>query len=243
MKHKKVIGRKHLFFDLDDTMTPSRSPIAPHMADLLSNAPVDVIIVSGAQLSQIQKQIAMLPVYALGQNGNHATSPEGELLWNNTLTDDEVAEVHAHVHALSELGIDPHNSKDLVEVRGAQVAFSLVGHNAPLEIKRVCDPDSSKRAEMLRICPFESESLEVKIGGTTCFDYFRKGSHKGTNVDRLIEHTGWKKEDCIYFGDQLRPGGNDEVVIGVIDTIEVAHSDETYEILAKVFGRTDVLTQ
>ena len=31
----------------------------------------------------------------------------------------------------------------------------------------------------------------------------------------------WNKDECVYFGDGLYPGGNDEAVIGVIETIPV----------------------
>ncbi len=233
--HEKIIGRKHLFFDLDDTMTPSRSPIASHMRELLISLDADLIIVSGARYEQIKFQVGDVPVYALGQNGNHAVMPDGCELWNEVLTPTEIIEIKKHINDLSALGIDPHDPDDLVEERGAQVAFSIVGHRAPLERKRACDPDGSVRAGMLAVCPFNSDSIEVKIGGTTTFDYFKKGFHKGTNVARIIEHAAWDKNNCIYFGDQLRPGGNDEVVIGVIDTIPVKDSEHTYELLKKAF--------
>ena len=42
---------------------------------------------------------------------------------------------------------------------------------------------------------------------------------------------GWKKEECVYFGDMLFPGGNDESVIGVIDTEAVENPDDTLNIL------------
>jgi hydroxymethylpyrimidine pyrophosphatase-like HAD family hydrolase len=81
-----------------------------------------------------------------------------------------------------------------------------------------------------------SERIDVKIGGTTCYDYFKKGHHKGSNVRALIEHKGWDASECVYFGDKLMPGGNDETVIGVIDTIAVTNHRETYDKLKEVFG-------
>ena len=61
----------------------------------------------------------------------------------------------------------------------------------------------------------------VKIGGSTSLDYIHKDRHKGANVQKLIDHMGWDKDKCIYFGDGLFPGGNDEAVIGVIETVPV----------------------
>ena len=80
--------------------------------------------------------------------------------------------------------------------------------------------------------PFASETLTIKIGGSTSFDYFPEKRNKGTNVQRLIDLKKWKNEDCVYFGDGLFPGG----VIGVIDTIPVEDHLDTYKKLQEMFG-------
>ena len=84
--------------------------------------------------------------------------------------------------------------------------------------------------------PFESEELVVKIGGSTSFDYIHKDRHKGTNVQKLIDLMNWSKDECIYFGDGLFPGGNDEAVIGVIETVLVEDHHDTYRKLRTLFG-------
>ena len=45
----------------------------------------------------------------------------------------------------------------------------------------------------------------------------------------------WDKDECVYFGDGLYPGGNDEAVIGVIETIPVVNHLDTYRILQEKF--------
>ena len=84
--------------------------------------------------------------------------------------------------------------------------------------------------------PFVSDDLVVKIGGSTSLDYIHKDRHKGTNVQKLIDHMSWDKENCIYFGDGLYPGGNDEAVIGVIETVPVLDHLDTYAKLKQMFG-------
>jgi hydroxymethylpyrimidine pyrophosphatase-like HAD family hydrolase len=83
------------------------------------------------------------------------------------------------------------------------------------------DPYRKKRDALLESIPFVSDNLIVKIGGSTSFDYIHKDRHKGTNVQKIIDCMQWNKDECVYFGDGLFPGGNDEAVIGVIDTIAV----------------------
>lgn len=231
MKHKK-----HLFFDMDDTVSASRTPMEDDVHHLYRSLSRDIVIVSGAQVSQIDTQIRELPVYRLGQNGNQALNPQSDVLWTEYLTEKHTREIHAHIQKLMRLyNADVHDTHDLIEHRGAQMSYSLIGHHEELERKKACDPDRSVRCSLIKEIPFESDELEVKIGGTTCFDYFQKGRHKGYNVNRLIEHMNWNKNDCLYFGDAIFPGGNDETVIGVIETFPVKNHRHTYNVLKKFF--------
>ena len=45
----------------------------------------------------------------------------------------------------------------------------------------------------------------------------------------------WDINECIYFGDSLFPGGNDETVIGIIDTVAVQNHRHTHDILKENF--------
>ena len=71
-------------------------------------------------------------------------------------------------------------------------------------------------------------AIDVVPGGTTCFDFFLRGKNKGYNVLRLIKKKDWRNTECVYVGDALFPGGNDETVIGVIPTHPVQGPDETF---------------
>lgn len=231
-------AKKHLFFDMDDTVTASRSRMEDDAFELYGSLPCDIIIVSGAQISQIDFQIRNLPLYRLGQNGNQAINPSHEHLWNEFLTDEHMAHIHEHIQKVRAVhGVPVLNEDDLIEHRGAQTSYSLIGHHEVLEKKKLCDPDRAVRLSLLEHVPFEHDELEVKIGGTTCFDYFRRGRHKGFNVQRLIDHMQWDKGACVYFGDALVPGGNDETVMGVIDTVPVNNHRHTYDILREHFAK------
>lgn len=221
---------------MDDTVSASRTPMEDDVHALYASLEHDIIVVSGAQVSQIDYQVRNLPLYRLGQNGNEAMSPKNEQLWNEFLSDEHAEHIHAHIKKMRTLyGADVVNADDLVEHRGAQMSYSLIGHHEALENKKHCDPERKVRLMLLEQEPFVHEHLEVKIGGTTCFDYFQKGKHKGYNIARLIKHMDWDKNECIYFGDALFPGGNDETVIGVIDTVPVENHLHTYRVLKEHF--------
>jgi len=214
---------------MDQTIAPSRQPILPEMFALLQSLPQNIIIVSGQDVEKIAWQSNQLPAILLGQNGNHAIDIDKTKLWNFPLESQHLQEIHRHIKAvLSVLDEQPNQDWVPVEDRGAQVTFSPVGNQAPLEIKQAYDPDQKKRFALLEQVPFESEDLVVKIGGSTSFDYIHKDRNKGTNVQRLIDLKGWNNDDCVYYGDGLYPGGNDEAVIGVIETVAVNDHLDTY---------------
>lgn len=229
--------KKHFFFDMDKTIAPSRQPILPEMYALLAALDQDVIIVSGQATDKIAWQSANLPAIKLGQNGNHAVDLDGMQLWSFPLTKAEQAEIMVHIDAVMQLlDAKPNPDWSPVENRGAQITFSPIGNEAPLAIKQAYDPDMKKRLALLASVPFDSPNLVVKIGGSTSFDYIHKDKNKGTNVQRLIDRQGWQADDCIYYGDGLFPGGNDEAVIGVIETVPVIDHLDTYHKLTAIFG-------
>lgn len=221
---------KHLFFDMDQTIAPARQPILPEMYSLLESLPHDIIVVSGQYVDKCKWQSNDLPAYYLGQNGNQAIDTESIELWYTPLTATEREEILRHIEAVTELLPEtPNPDWNPIEDRGGQITFSPIGNTAPLEKKQAYDPNRSKRFQLLEQVPFNSENVVVKIGGSTSFDYIHKDRHKGTNVQKLIDYKGWNKDDCIYFGDGLYPGGNDEAVIGVIETVAVDDHLDTYQ--------------
>lgn len=212
----------HLFFDMDQTLAPARQLILPEMYDYLTSLSQDIVIVSGQEVDKIIWQSNNLPAFRLGQNGNHAVDVSGEEIWNIPLDDHHRTEILDHIGQIVEiLEHDLAHEWNPIEDRGAQITFSPIGNTAPVELKKSYDPDRTKRLSLLDKIPFASKELVVKIGGSTSLDYIHKDRHKGTNVQKLIDLMQWNKDECIYFGDGLYPGGNDEAVIGVIETVAV----------------------
>ena len=238
-----INGANVLFFDMDGTLTKSQSQIEAEMEKLvisLIESGRDVIVVSGQTYPRIRKQVGgkLLAgrIYALAQNGNNLQDKGGVTIWNNTLTAENKAEISKHINSIRENFRDIFegtDENDLVQDRGCQIAFSLLGHNADLSRKRRFDPDGSRRQEILKRFPLISSRVEVKIGGTTTFDYFEKDKNKGANVRQMIEKMNWKPEDCVYVGDALFEGGNDESVKDIIDTHEVNSPEDTISFINK----------
>ena len=231
---------KHVFFDLDNTLMMSRTEMAatdrPLFKELCDKK--DVIVVSGAEESQIKTQIPDsigAKYFVLGQTGNHAVDTSGNTLWQESFTDQQTAEIIDFIETLKrEFNLQVKDPGDLVENRGAQISYSPIGHHEALQKKYDFDPGANLRKKKIAehqedIARLHTLGVDVVPGGTTCFDFFLRGKNKGFNVARLIEAKGWKKEESVYVGDALFPGGNDETVIGVIPTHAVKNPTETFE--------------
>lgn len=204
---------KQIFADLDGTICLSKQKIAPEMKKMLSKLEKPLIVVSGASRDQIEYQLDRLPAIILAQSGND--SP----LWKKPLikNDNERHEISEHVNWIN-------GAKYLtprLSIRECQHTYSFTGHNAPQDIKNAFDPTREKRQKILKDYPFKSKTIECRIAGTTCFDYTRKDGTKGKNIAHWIKENKLKKKDCIYYGDALFKGGNDESVKGIIKCVSV----------------------
>lgn len=200
---------KHIIADLDGTLCESRQIISKQMKKkLLSLEPI--VVISGAEKERIQLQMDGTPCIIMAQNGNDAPD------WQNKLTKKEVKEILNHIASL------PMDfTEDCIQNRGCQVSLSFTGHNADISWKKKFDPNKKFRQFVLKQFPFKSKTLVVSIAGTTCLDYNRRGNSKGDNLKRYMKLHGLKKKDCVYYGDNLDKGGNDESVIGIMPTVAV----------------------
>jgi HAD superfamily hydrolase (TIGR01484 family) len=233
---------KHVFFDLDDTLTKSRSPIARADADTFGKLckTHDVIIVSGAVESQIRSQIGPHldgSYFVLAQNGNDALDKDGTVLWRESFSDEQTVAILAFCKEIhDELKIPVSDENDLIEMRGSQISYSLIGHHEDKTKKYEFDPGALKRKAILaqrkeEVAALLAQGVEISAGGTTCFDIILAGKNKGFNVARLIEREGWITDECVYVGDAIEPGRNDESVIGVLPTHMVAGPDDTFRFI------------
>ena len=237
---------RHFFFDLDNTLTRSKSHIAPEHTSILKKliSLADVIVVSGHAEKDIKAHLeGVSGFYTMGQNGNVAKMPDGTIIWERKLSPDQVEAIHRFIaKARTHLAYKVENENDIIEDRGAQIAFSLIGHHLNQDIKDAFDPDHAKRKKLLEDLVADVAELrdkhkvDVLIAGTTNLDIIEYGKNKGFNIAAFIEKIGWKKEDCLYIGDALFPGGNDETVIGVIPTHAVKDYHETYTYLSSILS-------
>ncbi len=230
---------KRFFFDLDNTLTPSKAHLLPQHAPIFGQLcdAADVIVVSGHGENDIRNHLGHEfdgRYHVLGQNGNRAVTKSGDLLWNRSLSQSQKDATLAFIDKLRQhLHYEVRDENDLIDDRDSQIAYSLIGHHEAPEKKNAFDPKHEIRLGLLKEFSEDVEKLkhanvEVRSGGTTVLDFFEYGKNKGYNVAAFIDALQWKKDECLYLGDALFPGGNDETVIGIIETKAVNGPDDTF---------------
>lgn len=234
---------KHLFFDMDGTLTESRTLIAFESAKLLFllDQGYDIAIVSGATQKQILIQIpTALSFSTLAQNGNDVQSNRllQPVKWRNELNWMQKYKVFCIIDHLLAVAGETKQS-DHVEDRGCQIAYSVIGHNAPRWRKSAYDPSGQARHDVIEqdvgwFKELDSYGIKYAIGGTTCIDFYLHS--KGENVARYVKEMGWKPEECLYIGDALFEGGNDQTVMGVIPTQHVIDPADCAEFMRELLA-------
>lgn len=255
MQNKKII-----VFDLDGTLTLSKSPMDVEMAELLARLLVfkDVAVMSGAHFPQYQKQFlnflnsrsAFSRLHLLPTCGaclfNYNNGPDGEnpsgAGWQNVYKEELSAQdkekiIQAFNQVMAEISYQPEKVfGDILEDRGGtQISFSALGQAAPRDLKKVWDPDFKKRLAMKVLLDKKIPDFDVKVAGTTSIDVTRQGIDKAYGIKKIETVLGFTKPEMLYVGDALFPGGNDYSVKEVgVDCVQVGGPEETKELIRKI---------
>jgi HAD superfamily hydrolase (TIGR01484 family) len=253
-----IFKPKLLAFDLDGTLAESKQRVTAEMGELLSQllARMPVAIMSGAGFPQFEVQF--LPAFPSNSHFERlylfATSAarcftyhDGtwKAYYDHSFTTIERSRImQALKESLEEIPLTkpPHLWGEQVEDRGAQITYSALGQQAPVEAKeewnKKYDAERTKLQEaLIRHLP----DFSVKKGGLTTIDITHKGINKAYGIRKLIELTGISVAEMLYVGDALEEGGNDSVVIETgIKTHEVFGPEETAALIKNILQNTSV---
>lgn len=226
-------------FDIDDTLTESKSSIDAEMALLICQLLKlkKVAVISGGAFNQFQKQVLdhlacrkedLKNLYLLPTNGAvlYEYRDDWREVYCHEFTPAEKQSVfNAFERALSEAGFQKPDTLYglLLEDRRTQITFSALGSEAPLSLKKTWDPDHHKRERIAALLRQYLPNFSVTIGGTTSIDVTRKGVDKAYGLGQLMDRLGETPQQMLYVGDALFPGGNDSSVISLgVHSISVA---------------------
>ena len=252
-------SKKIIAFDLDGTLAVSKSPITKDMADLLKQLIKQklVVVISGGWLKQFEMQF--LPqflddesmasyihnLFLLPTSGSQRYEyNEKDKTWQMTdkepldeETKKRAKELLEEIILSPEYGIPPNPIGKIIEDRDTQITFTPNGQQAPIEIKRLFDPDRKKREKIKAVLDPELPKASVLINGSSSIDIVPKGFNKAVGLKRLLNKLNLTINDMIFVGDAIFPGGNDYSAYEAgIETISVKGPEETTLIIQKWVG-------
>ena len=214
--------KKLIVFDLDGTISESKSSLDAEMSALLHDllGIVKVAVISGGNWPQFEKQlVSKLPHDANLKNLSllptcgtkfYKYDVAWEKIYSEDFTDEEKEKIISSLQkAIGLSGVKAEASwGELIEDHGSQT-FSALGQQAPLEEKKKWDPDFSKRRRMKALLDDLIPEFSVRLGGTTSVDVTKLDIDKACGIRKLRDIRGIAINEMIFIGDALFPGGND----------------------------------
>jgi len=241
-------SKELIIFDLDGTLTPSKSPMDAEMAELLMRllAQKKVAVVSGGGLPQFQIQFLRAFPTAADNFTNLIIMPTSGArlyIWKGSwveqyaehLTPAEKEKIMTTLNlTLPTTGyVMPQKIYGpLIEDRGSQITFSALGQTAPLELKLAWDPQRIQLQKIAEALRPRLPEFEVSVGGSTSIDITHRGINKSFAIRKLEEYLKMPLDHMLFVGDAIFPGGNDYPAKATgIDCIAVKGPEETKEII------------
>ena len=237
--------KKAIIFDLDGTLTLSKTVIDDEMSSLLCKLLEKkiVAIVSGSSYDQFKKQffhgfgcetalfknLAIFPTS--GSSGYLYRDGSWQKIYEQALSNSEKDDIkNAFSETFRAMGYS-HPQKTygaVIEDRGTQITFSALGQEAPLQEKKEWNKKKDRRSEIKKELEKRLPDFEIRLGGLTSIDVTRKNIDKAYAVGKIKDIFNLSLNDIIFVGDSLYKGGNDSDVIRAgISATPVSGPEET----------------
>lgn len=247
-------GKKLIVFDLDGTLTESKSEIADDMAVLLGQLleTKKVAVIGGGRFGLFQRQV-LSKLSVSGELLKHLfLFPTTATAFYRYENNDWIQVYSQHFskeekeRALSSLGrtLQELNYKhpdkiygEPTEDRGAEITFSTLGQEAPTELKEKWNKENPDiRAKIEEVLQKYLPDMEVKVAGLSSIDITRKGVDKAYGIRQMEKYLGIPVENMLFVGDNFAHEGNDEPVLGTgVLCFEVKGPEDTKRLIKYLF--------
>jgi phosphomannomutase len=241
---KKLLAKKVIAFDLDGTLTESKSNLDKEMASLLCVLlqKRKIAVMGGGNREQFQKQffdflpcaktqlenLFMLPTS--GASFFRFQKNDWQKVYQHHLSQNEKTKIlDAFERTFKEIGYaKPRKAYGkIIEDRESQITFSALGQKAPLAKKEKWNKEIDLRRKLKKTLEKYLPKFEVRLGGLTSIDITKKGMDKAFGIQEIMKALSVSKKDIVYIGDSLYEGGNDVAVLRTgIDIIQVSGPEE-----------------
>jgi HAD superfamily hydrolase (TIGR01484 family) len=256
---KAFAGKELVVFDLDGTLTETKSNMKPDMAAAIRTLlkAKKVAIVGGGSYPQFRKQFlvelrcpsSLLPNLFLFPET--ATSFYRYLrgwkkVYSFRLSKAEEASIKkAFKCVLKEIHYIPPRKTygKVLEDRGAEFTFSALGQDVVAQLgekgvrlkERWTDKHGPLKIEIAKLVQKRLPNLEVHPAGFTSIDVTEHGVDKAYGVRQIQKRLHVPIKHMLFVGDALYPGGNDYAAKRTgIDCVAVKGPRETKRVIEKL---------
>lgn len=243
--------KKLIIFDLDGTLALSKSALDQEMVNLLDKLlrVARVAIISGGAWSQFEKQVLShlksarnlknLSILPTCGTKYYEYSSKWKMLYSEDFTADEKKKIIENLtQAITASGFKAERTwGEQIEDRGSQITFSALGQQAPLDAKKVWDPDFAKRKIIKKKLDKSLPEFSVRMGGETSIDITKPGIDKAYGIHKLQHTLDISIKDMLFIGDALFEGGNDHPARTTgADCIQVRDPEETKRVIEAIIA-------
>jgi len=215
---------KLIAFDLDDTLSPAKSPADKEMIDLISKllkkyiiaiitwSKIETIymqIISQFKDDSLFKNLYIFPT--IWTRMYFYEDKQWKLKYKEDLTKKELDYVKDILqNAIIKLKLKPKKIRwEIIEDRGSQITYSALWQNAPLEEKMKFDKDKSIRLKIVEYIKDDLKDFSIWIWWTTSIDITKKWMDKSFWMKRMLKELNLSKKDILFIWDALFPWWND----------------------------------
>jgi HAD superfamily hydrolase (TIGR01484 family) len=252
--------KKLIAFDLDGTLAPSKSRFNPRMVGLFDRLleKYHVLVISGGKYELFQRQFLtqitheqhlLDKLHLMPTSGTRYycyKNDEWSLQYAEDFSSAQKAKIiKALEEGLKESGYMVDKTYgETIEDRDSQITLSILGQEIVAElgeegvrIKEEWDPDGTKKLKIRDIIAPKIPEFTVRAAGATSIDVTMPGVDKAYGINKLMAATGFKKEEILYMGDKIIPGGNDYAVEEMgIQSISVRGWEDTAYAIEGIVG-------
>ena len=257
----KLLANKNLFvFDLDGTLTPSKSVADREMIRLLLRLlrKKYVAVIGGGKYELFKEQLVKrLPRQDTRLSGLFLFPTSSTAfyrfkrgkwvcVYSHELSLQERKRIKkAFAAAFKKIGYQHPNRTygPVIEDRGTQITFSALGQEIirklgvrrGLALKEEWNKHHDVRPQLMSALKRLLPKFEVRQGGFTSVDVTRKGIDKAYGIRQIEKILGIPRKQMLFIGDAIFPGGNDYAIVRAgVKYIKVDGPEETKRIIREV---------
>ncbi len=250
-------GIRLFVFDLDGTLTPSKSVADREMVGLLLRLLCEkrVAVIGGGKYELFKEQLVRRLPRRDARLANLFLFPTSSTafyrfkggkwvrVYSHGLSLAERKKIKAAFAAAFEKIRYEHPARTygpVIEDRGTQITFSALGQEIVrklgvrrgLALKEEWNRNHDVRPRLMKALKKLLPKFEVRQGGLSSVDVTRKGIDKAYGIGQIEKHLHIPRAKMFFVGDAIFPGGNDYAVVRTgVDYIKVKGPEETKKII------------